>query len=188
MASLGLYEVDITPTKPVQTVGFGREDELSRGILHSLSAQVSIWQFGADKCCFVTIDHIGFESKNAYILRSDIADILSISIDKVMLCFSHTHSAPDDSIEIEYFNFLCMQVKIGVQKALNTMRPVKLAWGNAYSDIGMNRRASDNIDRRIGILKVVDVDSGILKLLLLRLTAHANVLKEDNYLISRSSG
>jgi hypothetical protein len=184
MASLGLYEVDITPTKPVQTVGFGREDELSRGILHSLSAQVSIWQFGADKCCFVTIDHIGFESKNAYILRSDIADILSISIDKVMLCFSHTHSAPDDSIEIEYFNFLCMQVKIGVQKALNTMRPVKLAWGNAYSDIGMNRRASDNIDRRIGILKVVDADSGILKLLLLRLTAHANVLKEDNYLIS----
>lgn len=48
---LGLSEVDITPDSPVQTVGFGRVDELSRGILHGLSAQVSVWELNREKCC-----------------------------------------------------------------------------------------------------------------------------------------
>jgi hypothetical protein len=185
MAILGLSEVDITPSSQVQTIGFGREDELSRGVLHGLSVQVAVWQFGVVKCCIVTIDNIGLATQHANLLRSDIGEILSISKDEVMLCFSHTHSAPNDSIETEYFRFLCMQIKTGVQQAIENMQPVRMAWGNTYADIGVNRRAGcDAIDRRIGILKVIDADSGSLRLLLLRLTAHANVLKEDNYLIS----
>ncbi len=41
---LGFAETDITPSASIETVGFGREDEMSRGILHPLSAQVIIWQ------------------------------------------------------------------------------------------------------------------------------------------------
>lgn len=182
---LGLSQVDITPSSPMQTVGFGREDKLSRGIMHSLSAQVSVWQLASEKCCLVAIDHIGFSKQHADILRNKIGETLSISPNKVMLCFSHTHSAPDDSIETAYSDFVDARVIKAVREAADHMTQVKASWGNAYGDIGMNRRGgSAALDRRIGILKVIDACSGNLRLLLLRLTAHANVLKEDNYLIS----
>ncbi|MEA4894935.1 MAG: hypothetical protein VB064_06695 [Oscillospiraceae bacterium] len=184
-ALLGLSEADITPAVPVQTVGFRREDELSRGVSHSLSAQVSVWQLALEKCCLVTIDHIGFSTQHADMLRHKIGRMLSISKDKVMLCFSHTHSAPNDSIETAYADFADTRIKEAVREAVGNMSPVKASWGNAYGDIGVNRRGDCSaLDSRIGILKVVDADSGNLRLLLLRLTAHANVLKEDNYQIS----
>lgn len=184
-ALLGFAEVDITPDSPVETIGFGREDNLSRGILDPLSAQISVWEWNTAKCCLITIDHIGFSKENANMLRKIIGETLSITKEKVMLCFSHTHSAPNDSTESEYFRFLCGQVKIGVSQAIKNMIPIKVAWDNAYGEIGVNRRAgSRELDNRIGILKVTEASSGKLKLLLLRLTAHANVLKADNYLIS----
>jgi len=185
MALLGFSEVDITPAFPVETIGFGRADNVSRGVLHPLSAQISIWELNRTKGCLVAIDHIGFSKEHGNQLRQDISQILSIPKDKVMLCFSHTHSAPNDSTETEYFRFLCRQVKNGVLQAIKNMSPVTAAWGNTYGDIGVNRRAGSNqLDNRIGILKVNEADSGKLRLLLLRVTAHANVLKEDNYLIS----
>lgn len=184
-AILGLAEVDITPSYPVKTVGFGREDELSRGVMHTLSAQVSIWQFASEKCCLITIDNIGFSTKHASLLRDGIGEMLSISKDKIMLCFSHTHGAPNDSMETAYSDLVDTRLKEAVREAEKNMAPVKVSWGNAYGDIGVNRRGEyAALDKRIGILKVVDANSENLRLILLRLTAHANVLKEDNYLIS----
>ena len=182
---LGLSEVDITPDSAVQTVGFGRVDELSRGVLHSLSAQVSVWELNREKCCLVAIDSIGFSGQHTDLLRSGIGKTLSIPKEKVMLCFSHTHSAPNDSIEKEYSGFVDARIIKAAREASESMSPVKASWGNAYGDIGVNRRGDCGaLDRRIGILKAADARSGELRLLLLRLTAHANVLKEDNYLIS----
>ena len=184
-AMLGYIEVDITPTVSVQTIGFGRKDEQSRGVLHNLSAQISVWQFATEKCCLITIDHIGFSKLHADDLRNDIGEVLNVKKEKVMLCFSHTHSAPNESIQKEYYDMVCNRIKEGIQQTVNHMKPIKAAWGNAYGDIGLNRRKECNdLDRRIGILKVVDAESGKLRMLLLRLTAHANVLKADNYLIS----
>lgn len=188
-AKLGFVEVDITPNKPVETVGFGRKDEISRGVLKPLLAQISLWEFKDKKYCLIAIDHICFLTDHADLLRTDIGNILNIKKENVMICFSHTHSAPNETAEIEYFRFACSQIKSGIKEDIKDMTPVKVGWGNAYGDIGINRRdncdkSNEKIDRRIGILKVTDADSGQLRLLLLRLTAHSNVLKADNYMIS----
>lgn len=183
--SFAYEEVDITPRKPVQTIGFGREDEQSQGVAHALSAQVSLWKYKEERCCLIAIDHIGFSRHHGDTLRKTIGTLLGVGMEKIMLCFSHTHSAPNDSIEKEYALFMDDGIKKAVILALQNMAPIKGAWGNAYGDIGLNRRwDSGELDRRIGIFKVVDWKSGNLKLLLLRLTAHANVLKADNYMIS----
>lgn len=184
-AILGLAEVDITPSFPVKMVGFGREDELSRGIMGSLSAQIAVWKLASETCCLVAIDNIGFSKQHVELLRDEIGEMLAIPRHKVMLCFSHTHAAPNDSLEKKYSNSVDTRIKEAVRHAAKNMTPVKVCWGNAYGDIGVNRREGlGKLDRRIGILKVVDTASGHLRLLLLRLTAHTNVLKEDNYLIS----
>lgn len=182
---LGFSEVDITPSYNVQTVGFNREDNLSRGVLHRLLAQVSLWHSSEGVCCFVAIDHIGFMCREANILRDKIGNKLGITREKVMLCFSHTHSAPNVSLEPEYFRFLCEQVLIGVSEAEGTCAPVEAVWGITEADIGINRRnAAGVLDKRIGILKIADAGTEHLRLLILRVTAHANILMRDNYLIS----
>lgn len=182
---LGFAEVDITPSFNVQTIGFNRKDNLSRGILHRLFAQISVWNSDEGTCCLVTIDHIGFSVKEANLLRDEIATELNITRDRVMLCFSHTHAAPKISIETEYFHCLREQVILGVIEAEKNIAPIKAVWGIAEADIGINRRDGEGVlDRRIAVLKIVDADSSNLRLLILRVTAHCNVLLRDNYLIS----
>lgn len=182
---LGLAEVDITPLTSIETVGFGRKDEISRGIMSPLFAQAAVWQLGEERCCIAAIDHIGFSKQHANELRDEIGGMLGIPREKIMLCFSHCHSAPNESASPAYYRFACGRIKDAAAQALQGMAPVTAVWGNAFTEIGLNRRKGNRaLDRRIGILKICDSASGELKLLLLRITAHNNVLKEDNYLIS----
>ena len=182
---LGVAQNDITPRYPAELVGFYRPNNLSHGTHSPLALQAAVWRLGNFLCCLLAIDHIGFCLEDANILRDKIAGILGISARQVMLCFSHTHSAPNDSTEPEYFRFLCGQAEDAVRQAVSSLSPVKIAWGNAFGDIGVNRRAgAQSLDRRIGILKAVDAYSGEPRLALLRVTAHANTLKADNLLVS----
>ncbi len=184
-AFFGVAQVDITPSGPAQTIGFGRGDEWSRGVECALMAQVSVCRLESETCCLVGVDHIGFSKEHAGALRGEIGSILGASAEKVMLCFSHTHSAPNDSLELSWYASARESILTCVREALQNLSPVRAAWGNAYTDIGVNRRAeSAHLDRRVGILKVEDANTGELKLLLLRLTAHASVLKGDNYHLS----
>lgn len=182
---LGFSEVDITPLYNVQTVGFNRKDNLSRGVFNKLLAQVSIWISGKERYCLLTIDSIGFSYEETCVLRDEIANKLNVTREKVMICFSHTHSAPNISIEQEYFSFLRKQVILGLSDAVKNAAPIKAAWGNIEADIGINRRDKHGVlDRRLNVLEIADAESDSLRLLVLRVTAHGNVLLRDNYLIS----
>ncbi|HBF36936.1 MAG TPA: alkaline ceramidase [Firmicutes bacterium] len=182
---LGYAEVDITPTVPMELEGFDRPDNISRGILDKLIAQIVIWDDQARKSCIITLDSLGFTVEKANILREAIGDKLHIGRERIMVCFSHTHSAPSAGREKAYFDFVCTQILGGVDSAIGTLSPVKAVWGITEADIGMNRRNKNGrLDRRIIVLKITDTLTDRLKLVLLRLTAHANVLTSDNYLIS----
>lgn len=181
---LGFAETDITPKMPVTMVGFNRTDNVSRGILDCLMAQVSVWE-NNETCCLVTIDNIGFNKREANLLRDMISTIICAPREKVMLSFSHTHAAVNVDVEKEYYDMLCHKICRATEKAKASMIEVSVGWDNAEADIGNNRRkSSDKIDRRVGMLKVCACDSDDIKLIILRLTAHCNVLKRDNYLIS----
>ena len=184
MLRMGYTEVDITPNKPVETVGFNRKDNISRGVLKSLYAQVTVWE-GEELCCLVTIDSLGFKKELSDSLREVIGQELCISSDKVMLCFSHCHSAPNVDIEKEYYEMVCKKIRMAVAMAREHLLGVYTGYGNAEVAIGVNRRKGNNsLDKRAGILKVCNAESGETELLILRITAHCNSLKRDNYMIS----
>ena len=184
MIKLGYAETDITPKIPVQLIGFNRTDNTSRGVLKPLLAQVSIWESGS-RHCLITIESIGFKKELADILRIQVGNCLKVPRDKVMLCFSHCHSAPNVDDSKEYFEMVCRNILMAVHRAENDMHPVFVGWDNVEVDIGVNRREDNiNLDKRAGILKVCGFDTEERKLLLIRVTAHCNVLKRDNYLIS----
>ena len=181
---MGFAETDITPETPVTMVGFNRTDNVSRGVLDCLTAQVSVWE-DEGICCLTTIDNIGFNKREADLFRDKIGVIVGTSREKVMLSFSHTHAAPNVDIEKEYYADLCHKICKVAETAASSMREVAVGWENTEAVIGVNRRGVHAaIDRRVGILKICAKDSDDLRLIILRLTAHCNVLKSDNYLIS----
>ena len=184
MLRLGFAEVNITPDRPVELVGFYRKDNRSKGVLKPLLAQAAVWETD-ERCCLITVDSIGFTKELTDMLRARAGSILHVSPEKVMVCFSHTHAAPEADFEREYYEETCARIETAVSRALEDMEPVAAGWGNAKASIGVNRRkVSDETDDRIGILKVCRAADGMPKLLVLRVTAHANVLKRDNCMIS----
>jgi len=184
MLKMGYAEADITPLVPVEMVGFSRADNMSRGILQPLLAQVTVWK-EEELCCLITIDNLGFKQDLCDNLRESICRELEIAREKVMVCFSHCHSAPNVAIETEYYKEVCNKVKTAVQAAGKKLCEVCAGYGNATVDIGVNRRqGTDALDKRAGIIKVCNARTGVTELLLLRVTAHCNVLKSDNYMIS----
>ena len=179
----GFSETEITPHTPIQTIGFGVQ-EPATGVERALMAQATVWRLGETICAVIAIDHIGFAIDHARSLRTRIADLIGAGLEQVMLCFSHTHAAPNDSAEPEYSEWVDERVLDAVRRAMNEMLPVRAAWGCADVEIGVNRRMGAALDRRAGILKVVDAKTGANAFALLRLTAHGNALKADNRLIS----
>lgn len=179
----GFSETEITPHTPIQTIGFGVQ-EPATGVERALMAQAAVWRLGETICAVIAIDHIGFAIAHARSLRTRIADLIGAGLEQVMLCFSHTHAAPNDSAEPEYSEWVDERVLDAVRRAMNGMLPVRAAWGCADVEIGVNRRMGAALDRRAGILKVVDAKTGANAFALLRLTAHGNALKADNRLIS----
>lgn len=180
----GFASADITPDAPMRMIGFGASG-VSQGVERPLRAQVTVWRLGNVCCALAAIDHIGFGGEHAARLRRELAGLLGVTAERVMLCFSHTHAAPNDALERAYADWLDGQVLAAARAALDDMRPVRAAWGCARVDIGVNRRAGgEALDRRAGVLKVVDDETGALRLVLMRLTAHCNALKSDNRRIS----
>ena len=130
------------------------------------------------------IDNIGFNKKESDRLRDLIAEEIGATRESVMLSFSHTHSAVNTAVETACYEMLCAKVCDAVQQAKASMEDVWVGWANAAAEIGVNRRSAETVDRRVGILKVWNEQNGGVKLIILRVTAHGNVLKRDNYRIS----
>lgn len=184
MIKFGYAQADITPDKPLELVGFYRTDNLSKGVQSILLAQVSVWE-DEERCCLITVDSLGFMKEMTERLRERVCWVLGISRDKVMVCFSHTHAAPNADSEKQYFEMICEKVVEATGRALADLKPVCIGYGNGEVEIGVNRRTGGTkVDKRAGFLLVQDEGMQKNCLLLVRLTAHGNVLKADNYRIS----
>ncbi len=183
---MGYQERIITPERPVQMAGYdARIDNCSRGVKKDLKAQILVIKKNEERFCLITIDSLGFTVELTSFLRIKTAEILPVKMEQVMICFSHTHAAPNAAVEKEYYDFVCQSILSGVKKADESMVPVYAGWGIAENTVGINRRESDQpIDPRLGILKICEEDQEKIKVLVVRVTAHCNVLMPDNYLIS----
>ncbi|MBR6537554.1 MAG: alkaline ceramidase [Lachnospiraceae bacterium] len=184
MLKLGYEQADITPTEPTELVGFYRSDNVSKGVQSPLLAQVSVWE-EEERCCLITVDNIGFMKNMTDLLRKRVCQVLGVSKEKVMVCFSHTHAAPNADSEKPYFELICEKVSAAAGQAMADLKPVCVGYENAEVEIGVNRRpGGTKVDKRAGILLTREAKTGKNHLLLVRLTAHGNVLKADNYRIS----
>lgn len=185
MVQAGYGEADITPDNPSEMVGFYRPDNRSRGVRDSLRLQALVWEADGVMGGLIAIDSLGFTVELSNVLRDRAAAALHTGRERIMVCFSHTHSAPNAAEEPDYFEMVCRQADTAVRKAAGNMKSMEAAWGIGENTVGMNRRNEpEQMDGRLGILKLAARDGKEPEVLLIRVTAHANVLSGDNYFIS----
>jgi len=185
MVRAGYGEADITPDHPSELVGFYRPDNRSRGVMDSLRLQALVWEAHGGMGGLIAIDSLGFTVELSNVLRDRAAAVLHTGREQIMVCFSHIHSAPNAAEEPEYFEIVCRKADKAVREAASNMKPMEAAWGIGENTVGVNRRNEpDQMDGRLGILKLAARDGKGMEVLLIRVTAHANVLSGDNYFIS----
>lgn len=180
-------QADITPDFQVELIGCYREDSKSQGVLHSLYAQALILEFCGRRYCLAAVDSLGLTTALSDELRSMIAGQLKTDISCVMLCFSHTHSAPAPLSPVNgerYFHLMCDRIQQSVAEAAEKLQPCKAGWAMGGTEIGENRRdGCTTVDKRLGALKITD-SSGLPLAVVLRVTAHANILMSGHNEIS----
>lgn len=179
MLKFGYASADFTPIRPMALMGFANP-KLAQGVESPLTAQVSLWEKENTRCILACVDHIGFAMEHARALRQKLAAEWETSPEQVMLCFSHTHAAPNDSIEADYAREVDGQMLQAARRARENMRPALAGWGCGRVEIGVNRRFGEALDDRAGLIKMTDAETGAPLGAILRLTAHGNSLKSDN--------
>ena len=185
MVQAGYGEADITPDSPAEMVGFYRPDNRSQGVMDSLRLQALVWESDGVRGGLIAIDSLGFTVDLSNVIRDRAAAALHTGRERIMVCFSHTHSAPNAAEEPDYFEMVCRKADRAVREAAGNMKPMEAAWGIGENTVGINRRNEpDQMDGRLGILKLAARDGKGKEVLLIRVTAHANVLSGDNYFIS----
>lgn len=173
-------QADITPDFPVELIGCYRADSKADGVLHKLYAQVLLFELGGERHCLIAVDSLGLTTALSQELRGLVAGELGGGTSHVMLNFSHTHSAPAPLSALNgqrYFKLLCGKVTGCVKKALGKLQPCLAGWAVGKTQIAENRRDGCSIvDERLGALQVVSAKEKKPIALLLRVSAHANVL------------
>ena len=90
---------------PSEMVGFYRPDNRSRGVRDSLRLQALVWEADGGMGGLIVIDSLGFTVELSNVLRDRTAAALHTGRERIMVCFSHTHSAPNAAEEPDYFEW-----------------------------------------------------------------------------------
>ena len=181
-------QTNITPDFPVELIGCYREDSRATDVLHPLYAQILVLEFCGRRYCLTAIDSLGLTTTLSDKVRLIIAEQLETGVSCVMLCFSHTHSAPAPLSPLNgerYYQLLCDRIGQCAAKAIEKLKPSVAGWAQTDTEIGENRREGcEAVDRRLGALQITHAAAGHPMAVVLRVTAHANILMKNSNKIS----
>ena len=138
---VGYGKANITPDGPVGMGGYGRSDQrISTGVLSYLYVTCvaisdaddnTILLYGMDLCA----------PGDAYRFRDNVAAATGVPADNIVMSASHTHSAPDYSVQTAGQGGALIKLKDGLVEAAETAmedrKPAKM-FGGAIDTEGMN--------------------------------------------------
>ncbi len=203
MFNLGTATIDITPPVGIPLLGYSR-DQPAQGILDRLQATAfALCPADAPPHLLLSLDHVGMVPDEVTTLKAHLSRNLSLKPSQITLLFSHTHAGPATSptstqpLIQAYQTTLQANLVHVATAALTNPQPCHAGWSMEPGHIGRNRRAqtaarppqpgitlSRPVDERVGVLAFRHATDDHLLGLLLVVTAHPNVLRGDNLLIS----
>ena len=143
----GAAQVDITPPIGVWMCGYAFRPTGCIGIHDPLTARALVVSDGSNTVALVAMDLLGLDFDLVERIRAGVKSATGISSEAVMLHATHTHGGPNvrefncmGSRDPEYTASLVSKLVRVTSEAASHLVPVKLAYGRAPVQIGINRR------------------------------------------------
>ncbi len=207
----GAARVRLEPPLGLAMLGYGSRVGVAQGVHDELAAQAMVISDGARKLAICGVDLLAIGKRIADEIRAAVAARSDLPADAILICATHTHSAPAFNIfatprpgsqlsgarSLEWERALPGKIADAIVAANRTLEPAYLKTAQARFTLGTNRR----MRRADGRIQLAANYSGIANDTAVALAAfrpdgsaigavlnypcHGVVLCEDNLLYSR---
>jgi hypothetical protein len=151
--------------------GFMSESRKAEGVHDDIHAKALVLADDESMVAILCCDLLGIEADFARIVKQAIGRRAGIPPENVMICASHTHSAPAvhflrgcGTPSAEYMRALGAKLVNVAKEAAGRLRPVLVGFGRTEYNLGYNRRElprkhimdqeSGTVDNEVGILRL----------------------------------
>jgi neutral ceramidase len=203
----GTARVDITPAKyeALPMSGYAARTEGHKGIHDNLHVRAIAIDNGTTRAAVLTADLIGFSHRFWDRVTERIASEMHIPRENILLCATHTHSAPSpgtyESIasagaHAQYISRVEAALIQAVRQAIESMQPARVGAGIGRANVNVNRRAlmADGTwrlginpdgpsDKTVSVVKFEATDGRPIAILS-NYAVHGTGMGQENYLIS----
>lgn len=193
MLRAGTARTDLTPTWPVMLAGFGQRTEPATTVHDPVMGKALYLEEDGERLLLITTDLLSIPGQVGTPVAEAIAAATGLAVRQIMLCASHTHSAPnpgyagDGAIGVERYQAHLVEhlTALGIA-AVQASRPARLRCGIGAADIFYNRRTHGNpnrVDPRVPVVVAERAEGGVLAVLF-GAACHPTVMGWDNMAIS----
>src|SRR5277367_2225526 len=213
MSSLraGAARVKLDPPGGLAMLGYGNRVGPNNGVHDDLAAQALVLDDGANKIAIAGVDLLAIGARIADDIRELVAAKTNISADSILICATHTHSAPALNIfatpradakpaegrDLEWERALPAKVAAVIIQAHENLEPATLRAAAAPFTLGTHRRLKrphSQVQTAANLAGPADAEvvalgayrpDGTAIAFILNYPCHGVVLCEDNLLYSR---
>jgi neutral ceramidase len=207
----GAARVKLDPPVGLAMLGYGGRAGRNQGVHDDLAAQALVLSDGAVKVALAGVDLLALGNRIADDVRGRVAAITAIPADAILICATHTHSAPAfnifatpraaanpaDGRDLEWERAIPAKIASAIVQAHANLEPATLRAATASFNLGINRRLmrphrqiqlaanrSGPADAEVNALGAYRAD-GTPIAFVMNYPCHGVVLCEDNLLYSR---
>jgi neutral ceramidase len=194
--NIGVGRENISPPPGIYLIGYGNRSKGNRGVHDELTATALAVDDGLHRAVIVACDLLAINEHT-------VARVQAQTGSNIVICCSHTHSAPityagqrSARKNRDYATYLVGQIVKAVKDAQANQQPALLRWGRGEADIALNRRERKHdghieigvnptgpIDRSLGVLQAQTSDGKVI-VTLVNFQCHGTVLGPKNMLVS----
>src|SRR5258708_8426277 len=149
----GAARVKLDPPAGLAMLGYGNRVGLNAGVHDDLAAQALVLSDGADKIAIAGVDVLALGIRIADDIRERVAASTDIRADSILVCATHTHSAPAFNIfatpradakpaegrDLEWERALPEKIASAIVQANAQLEPATLRAAPANSTLGIPR-------------------------------------------------
>lgn len=150
----GFALCDITPENGIYLTGYGRPERLATDVHSKLYASVMVMEDDNTLAAVIALDWCFVDWRLTVAIRNGISEASGIPAENILMCCSHTHSAPHTTYDRTLGRVAVDPENKGVEYALNctpvlaqavctakaALRPTEAAFASGKTMTGVSRR------------------------------------------------
>ena len=163
---VGFAVADITPGIGIYLTGYGLPERLAEGVHSPLTAAVMVWSDGGVEAAVIGLDWCFVDWQLTQDIRRGIEAAAGIPGRNILLCCSHTHSAPHttymrtlgraavdpENKGVEYVHQFIPAIADAVRRAKESMREARVGFAAGKTETGISRRGMNEAGMVTGFI------------------------------------